>query len=88
MLDVLKNDMSVIISPYRPDINAPYEEEVERGYIESLMESKILNQITGQTSTGIGEVLGSAGRSEPAHSGWPHYRIGSVQSGSALRHHA
>ncbi len=60
MLDVLKNDMSVI-SAYGQSVNAPYEEEVERGYIESLMESTVLNQITGQTSTGIGDVLGALG---------------------------
>ncbi len=60
MLDVLKNDM-VVISAYGQNINAPYEEEVERGILESLMESTILNQVTGQTATGIGEVLGALG---------------------------
>jgi uncharacterized membrane protein len=60
MLDVLKNDMSVITA-YGQNINAPYQEEVARGYVESLMESAVLNQITGQTSTGIGDVLGTLG---------------------------
>jgi uncharacterized membrane protein len=60
MLDVLKNDM-VVISAYGQNINAPYQEEVERGILESLMESTILNQVTGQTATGIGEVFGALG---------------------------
>ena len=60
MLDVLKNDM-VVISAYGQNVNAPYQEEVERGILESLMESTILNQVTGQTATGIGDVFGALG---------------------------
>jgi hypothetical protein len=54
MLDVLKNDMFVV-GGLGQNPNATFWEEVERGILESLMESTILNQTTGQTtSIGIG----------------------------------
>jgi hypothetical protein len=56
MLDVLKNDMFVLGGLWQ-SANAPYYEEVQRGETESLMESSILNQVTGQSSVGIGEVF-------------------------------
>ena len=60
MLDVLKNDM-LVIDGVGQNRNAPLYEEVERGILESLMESTVLNQVTGQVSTGIGEVFGALG---------------------------
>ena len=60
MLDVLKNDM-VVIGGLWQSANAPYYEEVERGQTESLMESTILKNVTGQTSVGIGEVFAALG---------------------------
>ena len=61
MLDVLKNDMPVVDGSAQNRI-APYEEEVPRGTLESLTESTVLNQATGQTNAiGIGEVFGALG---------------------------
>jgi hypothetical protein len=60
-LDVLKNDM-LVIDGVGQNRMAPVWEEVIRGMLESLMESSILNQATGQTnSVGIGEVFGALG---------------------------
>jgi probable HAF family extracellular repeat protein len=61
MLDVLKNDM-VVLDGYGQNRSAPYWEEVMRGMLESLTESSILDQATGQTNAiGIGEVFGALG---------------------------
>lgn len=60
ILDVLKNDM-VTIAGLGQNYRAPYYAEVARGYLESLMESTVLTQITGQNAVGIGEVLGALG---------------------------
>jgi probable HAF family extracellular repeat protein len=61
MLDVLKNDMDVI-DGVGQNRSAPFGEEIARGMLESLIESSILNQATGQTDAiGIGEVFGALG---------------------------
>ncbi len=61
LLDVLKNDMFVVDGAGQNRM-APVWEEVMRGMLESLLESSVLNQATGQTnSVGIGEVFGALG---------------------------
>jgi probable HAF family extracellular repeat protein len=61
MLDVLKNDLQVI-DGVGQNRSTPFNEEIARGMMESLTESSILNQATGQTTAvGIGEVFGALG---------------------------
>ena len=61
MLDVLKNDM-LVIDGLGQNRAAPYWEELMRGMLESLSESTVLNQATGQTNAvGIGEVFTALG---------------------------
>jgi hypothetical protein len=61
MLDVLKNDM-LVIGGLGQNTNAKYWEELMRGMLESLSETTVLNQATGQTNAvGIGEVFAALG---------------------------